>query len=226
MRNHLQPGRHDGGGIDGIAGEEERHGQDLTVLIPAYNEGAMVEETIASVAAARYPRERLQIIAIDDGSTDDTWHHIRHAALRFPGLVAPVRLPANQGKRSALAEGFRRCGNTLIGLRDFTALHNIPERRKDTRHDRDEAGHTQLQFDKKAFGGQLHGAAQSIAAIPGLAEDDTDKQREAFEEASRKLQHTFAPIADLYTAYLMDGSIRPADYGRLLSHHTFESCAR
>ena len=111
-----------------------------------------------------------------------------------------------------------RCGNTLIGLRDFTALHNIPERRKDTRHDRDEAGHTQLQFDKKAFGGQLHGAAQSIAAIPGLAEDDTDKQREAFEEASRKLQHTFAPIADLYTAYLMDGSIRPADYGRLLSH--------
>jgi len=65
----------------------------MTVLIPAYNEGAMVGETIASVAGARYPRERLQIIAIDDGSTDDTWRHIRHAALRFPGLVTPVRLP-------------------------------------------------------------------------------------------------------------------------------------
>jgi len=80
----------------------------LTVVIPAYNEGAMVEETIASVAAAAYPHDRLQIIAIDDGSTDDTWHHIRHAALRFPGLVTPVRLAANQGKRGALAEGFRR----------------------------------------------------------------------------------------------------------------------
>ena len=39
----------------------------LTVIIPAYNEGAMVEHSIASVAAARYPHGRLEIIAIDDG---------------------------------------------------------------------------------------------------------------------------------------------------------------
>jgi hyaluronan synthase len=86
----------------------------LSVLIPAYNEGAMVEEAIASVAGAAYPRERLQIIAIDDGSTDDTWHHIRHAALRFPGLVTPLRLLKNQGKRGALAEGFRRATGEVI----------------------------------------------------------------------------------------------------------------
>jgi hyaluronan synthase len=86
----------------------------LSVLIPAYNEGAMVEETIASVAGATYPRERLQIIAIDDGSTDDTWHHIRHAALRFPGLVTPLRLLKNQGKRGALAEGIRRATGEVI----------------------------------------------------------------------------------------------------------------
>src|SRR5215470_2619509 len=86
----------------------------MSVLIPAYNEGAMVEETIASVAGAAYPRERLQIIANDDGSTDDTWHHIRHAALRFPGLVTAVRLPRNCGKRGALAEGFRRATGEVI----------------------------------------------------------------------------------------------------------------
>jgi len=86
----------------------------LTVVIPAYNEGAMVEETIASAAAAAYPRERLQIIAIDDGSTDDTWNHIRHAALRFPGLVTAVQLPVNRGKRGALAEGFRRATGEVI----------------------------------------------------------------------------------------------------------------
>jgi hyaluronan synthase len=86
----------------------------LTVVIPAYNEGAMVEETIASAAAASYPRERLEIIAIDDGSTDDTWHHIRHAALRHPGLVTAVRLPENRGKRGALAEGFRRATGEVI----------------------------------------------------------------------------------------------------------------
>src|SRR6185295_12656985 len=59
----------------------------LTVIIPAYNESAMVEHAIASVAAASYPGERLQIIAIDDGSTDDTWRHIQNAALRFSGRV-------------------------------------------------------------------------------------------------------------------------------------------
>jgi hyaluronan synthase len=86
----------------------------LSVIIPAYNEGAMVEDAIASIAVAAYPGDRLQIIAIDDGSTDDTWHHIRHAALRFPALVTPVRLPVNQGKRGALAEGFRRASGEVI----------------------------------------------------------------------------------------------------------------
>ncbi len=86
----------------------------LTVIIPAYNEGAMVENSIASVAAANYPRDRLEIIAIDDGSNDDTWHHIQRAALRFPGLVTPIRLPENRGKRGALAEGFRRAKGEII----------------------------------------------------------------------------------------------------------------
>jgi hyaluronan synthase len=80
----------------------------MTVIIPAYNEGAMVELAIASVARARYPEGRLEIIAIDDGSTDDTWRYIKRAARRFPGLVAAVRLPQNGGKRAALALGLRR----------------------------------------------------------------------------------------------------------------------
>jgi hyaluronan synthase len=87
----------------------------LTVVIPAYNEGAMVAQTIDSVAAARYPRERLEIIAVDDGSRDDTWRHIRRAAARHPGLVTTVRFEKNQGKRAALAAGFRRArGEVLV----------------------------------------------------------------------------------------------------------------
>ena len=86
----------------------------LTVIIPAYNEGAMVEASIASVAAASYPRDRLEIIAVDDGSKDDTWHHIQRAALRFPGLVTPIRLPENRGKRGALVEGFQRARGEIV----------------------------------------------------------------------------------------------------------------
>ena len=86
----------------------------LTVIIPAYNEGAMVEQSIVSVASALYPADRLEIIAVDDGSTDDTWRHIQRAARRFPGRVATIRLAKNQGKRAALAAGFRRARGEVV----------------------------------------------------------------------------------------------------------------
>ncbi len=86
----------------------------LTVIIPAYNEGAMVEASIASVASASYPGHRLEIIAVDDGSKDDTWDYIVKAAQRFPELVTPIRLPENRGKRGALAEGFRRARGEIV----------------------------------------------------------------------------------------------------------------
>ena len=44
----------------------------VTVIIPAFNEGALVRQSIRSVAAIRYPTEKLQIIVIDDGSSAET----------------------------------------------------------------------------------------------------------------------------------------------------------
>lgn len=86
----------------------------LTVIIPAYNEGPMVEKTIDSVAAALYPRDRLEIIVVDDGSQDDTWKYIERAAQRYPDRVMPLRFSQNQGKRAALAEGFRRAQGEIV----------------------------------------------------------------------------------------------------------------
>lgn len=80
----------------------------MTVIIPAYNEGAMVANAIHSVAAAHYDPDRLEIIVVDDGSTDDTWQHIQRAASRYGRRVTTLRLERNQGKRAALAAGFRR----------------------------------------------------------------------------------------------------------------------
>lgn len=89
----------------------------LSVVIPAYNEGAMVLKSIESVAGALYPRARLEVFVVDDGSTDDTWEYICRAAARYPGLVKPVRLPKNCGKRTALATGFRMArGEILVTL--------------------------------------------------------------------------------------------------------------
>lgn len=78
----------------------------LTVIIPAYNEGAMVEKAVYSVAAADYPAKRLEIICIDDGSRDNTWLYIQRAQKRYPRLVKAIRFPENRGKKEALYAGF------------------------------------------------------------------------------------------------------------------------
>jgi len=44
----------------------------LTVLIPAYNEEKTIAETITAVQASNYPKNNLEIIVVDDGSTDNT----------------------------------------------------------------------------------------------------------------------------------------------------------
>ncbi len=79
----------------------------MTVIIPAYNEGAMVAKSIDSIASAHYPAERLEIIVVDDGSTDDTWRHIQLAVARHGRRVRAIRQERNRGKREALAAGFR-----------------------------------------------------------------------------------------------------------------------
>lgn len=97
-----------------IDSAEPDHAPLLTVIIPAYNEGPMVEKTIDSVAAANYPSDRLEIIVVDDGSTDDTWDYIQTAAGRYPHLVTPIRFPKNKGKRAALETGFRRASGEVV----------------------------------------------------------------------------------------------------------------
>lgn len=74
----------------------------------------MVEQSIESVAAARYPQGRLEILVVDDGSTDDTWKYIQRAAARHPGLVTAIQLERNQGKRVALATGFRAARGSIL----------------------------------------------------------------------------------------------------------------
>ncbi len=86
----------------------------LTVIIPAYNEGAMVAHSIDSVAAARYPADRLEILVVDDGSQDDTWTHIEAASCRHRGRITAIRFDRNRGKRAALAEGFRRARGDVV----------------------------------------------------------------------------------------------------------------
>ena len=78
----------------------------VTVIVPAYNEGKQVWETLKSLANSDYPQSKLQLLAIDDGSKDDTWHWMQEAKRILGEKVAIYQQPKNQGKRHALYRGF------------------------------------------------------------------------------------------------------------------------
>jgi len=86
----------------------------VTVIVPAYNEGAQVRSSLVSLMCSDYPRDKLQIIAIDDGSRDDTWSWMQRAAAQLGGQIELIRCPVNRGKRHALYEGFLRANGEVI----------------------------------------------------------------------------------------------------------------
>ena len=77
-----------------------------TVIVPAYNEGKQVYDTLLSLTNSLYPEEKLQLIAIDDGSKDDTWNWMKKAKDELGDRVMILQQPVNQGKRHALYRGF------------------------------------------------------------------------------------------------------------------------
>ncbi|MBS1368725.1 MAG: glycosyltransferase family 2 protein [Lentisphaeria bacterium] len=85
-----------------------------TVIVPAYNEGKAVLNALDSVLASDYPADKLEILAIDDGSDDDTWSWIQLAASRSGGRITPFRLKENGGKRHALYFGIRQSKAEVI----------------------------------------------------------------------------------------------------------------
>ena len=77
-----------------------------TVIVPAYNEGKLVWQTLLSIANSDYPTHKLQILAIDDGSQDDTWYWMNKAKKELGDRIYIYQQPENKGKRHALYRGF------------------------------------------------------------------------------------------------------------------------
>ncbi|MDR7210453.1 glycosyltransferase [Flavobacterium piscis] len=77
-----------------------------TIIVPAYNEGKLVWDTLLSLADSDFPEQKMQILAIDDGSKDDTWYWMQQAKLKLGDRLTIFQQPENKGKRHALHRGF------------------------------------------------------------------------------------------------------------------------
>lgn len=99
---------------------------DLSIVIPVYNEGGLVEESLNRfLSNFRYPGE-FEIIICNNGSTDVTGRILQNLVGKTNGLVRYLNLP-ERGIGSALREGFAKSRGDLIfwGALDFPFGFNI-----------------------------------------------------------------------------------------------------
>jgi len=95
----------------------------VSIVVPAYNESEGVARTIHSCMGLEYPPEKLEMVVVNDGSTDDTWQRMIEAAARYaPGRVRCVDLGSNQGKRAAMAEGIRSTTAEILVFVDSDSM--------------------------------------------------------------------------------------------------------
>ncbi|QPP10895.1 glycosyltransferase [Streptomyces bathyalis] len=103
-----RPGR---GEPEAAAGRGPPVTEPVTVIVPAYNERECIANTVLSLAASDHP---VEVIVIDDGSTDGTPEIVE--ALGLPGVR--VLRQANSGKSVALNTGLRHATFEIVVMMD------------------------------------------------------------------------------------------------------------
>ena len=87
----------------------------VTIIVPCFNEARTIYGTLRSLLALEYPKGRLEVLVVDDGSTDET----ATIAARFEKYAGVhVLRKKNGGKYTALNLGLRQAKGELVGCLD------------------------------------------------------------------------------------------------------------
>jgi hyaluronan synthase len=89
----------------------------VAIVMPAFNEEAVIARSLRSLLTLDYPVEKLELVAVNDGSTDETLARIREVAAEEP-RVRVIDLGHNQGKRAAMAAGMRATAADILAFVD------------------------------------------------------------------------------------------------------------
>jgi dolichol-phosphate mannosyltransferase len=90
----------------------------LSFVIPVMNEEATLEELTDGILKNVEDIENVEVIFVDDGSTDDSWSKIQGLAELFPKQVRGLRFRSNRGKAAALQVGFEAAKGDIIFTMD------------------------------------------------------------------------------------------------------------
>jgi cellulose synthase/poly-beta-1,6-N-acetylglucosamine synthase-like glycosyltransferase len=80
----------------------------ITTIVPTYNEGLLIERRLENLASQKYPHDKLQIIVVDSGSTDDTASIAKKWLNQNPNVNATlVCEPERHGKFNAIVNALK-----------------------------------------------------------------------------------------------------------------------
>lgn len=99
----------------------------VAIFIPAHNEEVVIAQTLKAMSRLYYPKEKLDIIVINDNSSDRTGEIVQEFAEKFPFIRVIETTEPNKGigKSSALNEALAQSESEFIAVYD---ADNTPER--------------------------------------------------------------------------------------------------
>jgi glycosyltransferase involved in cell wall biosynthesis len=97
---------------------------DLTVIIPVYNEARTIANVLDAVHSSPYS---MQILVIDDGSTDDTPGAIDRWIDRTDADAEVIRHPTNCGKGTAIRTGLARATGVVTIIQDADLEYDVAD---------------------------------------------------------------------------------------------------
>jgi len=95
-----------------------------SIIVPVKNEEKVVGRLLNAFLNLDYPREKREIVVVEDGSVDKTVGICAEYARRYPDQVRLVRRSVSDGKPSALNYGFKHVRGEIVGVFD---ADNVPE---------------------------------------------------------------------------------------------------
>ena len=93
-----------------------KYNPEVNAIITSWNESKKVYLTVKSLVKGDYPKDKLKITVVDDGSTDDTSYWLSKASKKFGCKV--ITLENNRGKRNAIHTAVKECNSEITILID------------------------------------------------------------------------------------------------------------
>lgn len=86
----------------------------VSVIMPALNEQELVAKSIDSIFTGDYPADKLEVICVNDGSSDMTYYHMLRARSKYGDRVKVINFRNNLGKRHAFYAGLKKSKGEII----------------------------------------------------------------------------------------------------------------